>query len=288
MAAISKLLAELAKRAGVDLTDAKYAPLLTIAGDIPDEVDTAIQTNLFNIDAARNNNDLDKHFRGKALTIADKDILAAATKHGLTDDQINQLKTEKNTYAKIGLLSDMVAEKITAALGDGGDKKTLIEEAKKLNKDLADLRATAAQQLKEVQDGAENQILDYAVNSHFRSQSYANSEIPVEANSATARFLFDKTLKEKGAKLVRKDGELHLINASNPDLDYMENNQPVKFTDLSKRILADNKLLKVTEPAAKGGRADNSNQQKRTDTKSVDTSAVASANRQAASEWKAQ
>jgi hypothetical protein len=80
-------------------------------------------------------------------------------------------------------------------------------------------------------------------------KKFATKDLPIEVNTQMARLLIDKQLKEKGAMLVRKDGELKLVQSALPDMDYYQDNKPVSFSDFTNKILADNKLLEVSQPA---------------------------------------
>jgi hypothetical protein len=282
MATIKDTITTLAKKAGIDVNDAKYAPLLAaLAGDIPDEIATAIDSNLFNVDIAKNHSALDKHFKVKNLNGVDAKIKAVASKNGLTDEEVAEIFAEPSSYERIELLNEKVKEKLQTTLGGSDDKKKLIADIQKLNADIVAIKTNSQKELQAAKEAAENDVLNYAVDSHLQSQKYANEDIPVKVNATTANILLQNYLKEKGAKLVRRDGELVLINANSPDLDYMENNQKVKFSDLTAKVLADNKLLKVSDPTPAGGRV--TPQTQRTDRKQgADTSAIAANNRAAA------
>jgi hypothetical protein len=80
-------------------------------------------------------------------------------------------------------------------------------------------------------------------------KKFATKDLPIEVNTQMARLLIDKQLKEKGAMLIRKDGELKLVQSALPDMDFYMDNKPVSFSDFTNKILADNKLLEVSQPA---------------------------------------
>ena len=44
------------------------------------------------------------------------------------------------------------------------------------------------------------------------------------------------------------DGELKLVQSALPDMDFYMDNKPVSFSDFTNKILADNKLLEVSNP----------------------------------------
>src|SRR5688572_19363834 len=69
--------------------------------EVPDEITSAINKNLFNFDSAKNRLDLKTHFKAEVLNGIDKRIEDVATTMKLTDEQRQKLGEEKNSYAKI-------------------------------------------------------------------------------------------------------------------------------------------------------------------------------------------
>lgn len=245
---IGTLITNLAKRAKIDLTDPKYVDLLSSAVEVPDEIATAIEGNLFDIETAKNNAALSQHFKASALNGVDAKIKALAEESGLSAEDIAEIEAEKNSYNKLPILNAKVKAKIAAE--NKGDGKQIKAEYDKLNADMAALKTAQAAEIKSVKEQSEKAILDYAVDSFLASQQYANSDLAPEINVLTAKTVLNKALSEKKAMLVRgADGKLTLKNADAPELDYLQDNKAVSFSDLATSTLASNKLLKVSDPA---------------------------------------
>jgi hypothetical protein len=183
----------------------------------------------------------------------DAKIMALAAEDGdLTATDLEQIKAEKNSYAKLKLLKEKIRSSTEAKHKSPADKQQLLDEIKTLNKELADTKAATQNQILKAQQQFENQLTDYAVENLLSAQPYANTDIPAEVNIMTAKNLVTKTLADKRALLKRDaDGRLVLKNADNPELDFLENNTRINFSDLAIATLANNKLLKVSDsPAA--------------------------------------
>lgn len=250
---IATLLNKLLKDAGVKDDNPKLRDVLSITAEIDDELATAIENNpnYITIDNAKNHDGLKNYFYGKSLAGIDSRILKLAEENGLSDDDMNEIKAEKNTHTKLQMVYDKTKALIESKHKTPADKEQLIKEINKLNGDIAKKDADMKTAIKAAEDAAAASITEYAIDSFLASQKYANKELDVDTNVLTARTLLNQTLADKKAKVVRNGKELKLINAENPDLDYLENNKPVKFSDLATSVLANKKLLEVTPGSGK-------------------------------------
>lgn len=272
---VGTLLKNLGNKAKIDLSDAKYADLLSANLEIPDEVANAIENGLFDVDTAKHNSDLDKHFRAKALNGVDAKIKELLDEGDLSPEAVTEILSEKNSYAKIALMKAKLKESIEAKHSGSSDTKAIKAEVAKLNADILALKKAKDDEIAQIKAQSEQAVLDYAIDSHLSSLQYANSEIPAEVNVMTAKNLINKVLVDKKAKIVRgADGKLQLKNSEIPDLDYLENNKPISFSDLTASTLASNKLLKVTDPNPQRNPG-NKFQQQEPNKGKVDTSGLA-------------
>ena len=252
------LIRELALKAGVKADNPKLVELLSVGAQIPDEIAGALKsliapgTDLITLEAAKNNPDLLKHFNATIFNGMDAKILALATEDGdLSTTDLADLKAEKNSYEKLRLLKQKVKTATEGKHTNPADKQLLLDEIKQLTKQVADTQAAAQTEIEKAQQQFEHRLTDYAVDSLLSTQPYANADIPTEVNVMTAKNLITKVLADKHAILKRdSDGKLVLKNAENPELDFIENNNKVTFSDLAISTLANNKLLKVSDPAA--------------------------------------
>jgi hypothetical protein len=253
------LIRELALKAGVKADNPKLVELLSVGAQIPDEIAGALKSliapgaDMVTLEVAKNHPDLLKHFNATIFNGMDAKILALANEDGdLSPTDLAEIKAEKNSYEKLRLLKQKVRTSIEGKHTNPADKQLLLDEIKKLTKEVADAKTGAQTEIEQAQQQFEHRLTDYAVESLLAAQPYANTDIPAEVNILTAKNLVNKVLADKKAILKRDaDGKLVLKNAENPELDFLENNTHILFSDLAISTLANNKLLKVSDsPAA--------------------------------------
>lgn len=218
--------------------------------EIDDTVAGQFDSTLMSLDGAKNNPEVLNHFKPIILKAVDNKYAILAEKYGLGEDFTN----EKNTYKKADLLEQKIDAKLAeleAQKGKGGnaEKEALLaKQLGELQNQLSALTENSKKEVETVKSQYENEITEMHVKNLLASKKFATKDLPIEVNTQMARLLIDKQLKEKGAMLVRKDGELKLVQASLPDMDFYMDNKPVSFSDFTDKILADNKLLEVSQP----------------------------------------
>ena len=199
----------------------------------------------------KNNPEVLNHFKPIILKAVDNKYAIMAEKYGLGEDFAN----EKNTYKKADLLEAKIDAKLAeleAQKGKGGNaekEQLLAKQLGELQTQLSTLTENSKKDVETVRGQYENEITEMYVKNLLAGKKFATKDLPIEVNTQMARLLIDKQLKEKGAMLVRKDGELKLVQSALPDMDFYMDNKPVSFSDFTNKILADNKLLEVSQPA---------------------------------------
>ena len=218
--------------------------------EIDDTVAGQFDSALMSLDGAKNNPEVLNHFKPIILKAVDNKYAILAEKYGLGDDFTN----EKNTYKKADLLEAKIDAKLAeleAQKGKGGNaekEQLLAKQLGDLQKQYSDAIETSKTNEKSIADRYENEITEMHVKNLLAGKKFATKDLPIEVNTQMARLLIDKQLKEKGAMLVRKDGELKLVQSALPDMDFYMDNKPVSFSDFTNKVLADNKLLEVSQP----------------------------------------
>ena len=222
--------------------------LVSIAGasaiaeiEVGDDTMTEIKTKmsgLMSIDAAKNNHDLEDHFKkkvygtikGELLGNIDTDVLATA-KTMFGDDKANEIKEIEFTGDKIKKFAAFTKEAIESQ--EGGDEKIKTLNVG-LNKQVADLRlemdkASKAndKEIKKLNSGFTEKLINKGYSAAFNS--YTLGEKYQEPLFRDA--LHDKVKKEVQAiaKLTLSDeGEIIPKNPDNIDMDLFIQNKPVK------------------------------------------------------------
>ena len=218
--------------------------------EIDDTVANQFDSTLMSLDGAKNNPEVLNHFKPIILKAVDNKYAILAEKYGLGEDFTN----EKNTYKKADLLEQKIDAKLAeleAQKGKGGNaekEQLLAKQLGDLQAQLSALTENSKKEVETVKSQYENEITEMHVKNLLAGKKFATKDLPIEVNTQMARLLIDKQLKEKGAMLVRKDGELKLVQSALPDMDFYMDNKPVSFSDFTNKVLADNKLLEVSQP----------------------------------------
>lgn len=250
---------ELAQKAGIDTNDKSFTDLLSANVTIPDAMAERINSSLFNFESAKQNSQLKGYFHSQALSVPDKAINEVLEDMQFDDTVKHEFQNEKSTPAKIKKLAEKIEAKNKALIAEieknssSKDSKERIEnlsnEIKKLNADLLAKDNEWQGKLKEVEERSLTDKENYLLRSILAAKKYADKERAQEVNVDIANLLLEKELSAKKAKRVlNPDGSFKLVQADNPDLEYMENHKSIPFGDFVDRTLANNKMLEVTAP----------------------------------------
>jgi len=218
--------------------------------EIDDTVAGQFDTTLMSLEGAKNNPEVLNHFKPIILKAVDNKFAIMAEKFGLGDDFTN----EKNTYKKAEMLESKIETKLSeleAQKGKGGnaEKEQLLQkQLGELQTQLSQLTESKTNEISNVKTQYENEITEMYVKNMLSGKKFATKDLPMDVNTAIAKQLIEASLKSSGAKLIRKDGQLKLVQEALPEMDFYQNNKPVSFSEFTDKILADNKLLEVSNP----------------------------------------
>lgn len=258
MANLASFVNELALLAGVKSDILKPWVEANKAVEIPDEAVSAIRGNLLTLEAAKNSSQLYDHFTATALNGVDTDIERFMGELKLEDSYTNEIKGEKKTAAKVRKLVESIRkleqEKINTS---GGDKKVLQEKIDSLTSQVADANATALKQkgeletkIAEAKKDYTEKLKSYKQGEHYSSYTYAGENH--KAQKKLASILVDERMAELGliTQFDEETGNIKLLTKAGTE--YFKDNKSVDFKGFTDGILAENHLLKVSEPP-KGG-----------------------------------
>lgn len=219
--------------------------------EIADEFAHALDTNLMSLEGAKNNPAVLNHYKPIILKAVDDKFAVIAEKYGISEE----LLTEKSSYKKFDILESGIEKRIKeieAKQGTTGDKEKeakLTAQLQELQTQMQKLNEQKNQDIEDVKSKYESEITEMHVKNQLASIKFATKDLPADVNTQIARTLIDSKLKEQGALLVRKDGELKLVQADNPEMDFVDSGyKKVSFSDFTQKVLADNKLLEVSNP----------------------------------------
>jgi len=237
----------LAQKTNIDASE--LTELFQIKADVSDDVFTKFETKfatLIDINDAKHNNDLHKHFKALSLNPFDK-LINEAIEQGLVDeDTANDLKANANTYDK--------AKKLIAKLSEprvqdkAKDPEPLKAEIKRLNEEVLKTNELYENKIKEIESKSESRLMQFQIDTLLSGKEYANKDLPKNVQILTAKTLLEQELVSKKARVVMTENGLKLVNAETPELDFTDSNKTVQFDDFVNKVLASNKLLQVSAP----------------------------------------
>lgn len=262
MATLGEAINQIAQSAGLPSDNEHLKTFLsspTISGaSFPDEILNAITGNLLTIEAAKNNPTIKSHYVAQSYNAVDKQIEDALGELAIDADTIASLKTIGSTPAKVKAAITKIAElKSKAADASGTDKKELVEKINNLTKQVNDFQASKAAEIEtevsKVKNHYESQFTDMAFSNLLSSEKLANplgwdASLVLQAaktviNNELAAKGYQYTRSANGFELTTKEGTL-----------VYDNNQKVEFSDFTKKVLLEKKMLEVagssTPPAS--------------------------------------
>ena len=217
--------------------------------EIHDDLANLLNTGLMSLDGAKNNSDVQNHFKPIILKGVDERLDAIAKQFGFE----TELAAEKSTYKRAEIIASKMQALIDAEKNKNGQPS---EKENQLNQQLQQLQsqlqtAIAAKdgEIAQLKQAHESQLLSMLIDAELGDKPYANDAIPRNVNVMTARNLVDAMLKEKGIIAINDNGTLRLKQAANPTLDYMDEGfKPVSYSSFADKVLADSKMLRVSQP----------------------------------------
>lgn len=216
--------------------------------EIHDDLANLLNTGLMSLDGAKNNSDVQNHFKPIILKGVDERLDAIAKQFGFEAE----IAAEKSTYKRAEIIASKMQSLIDAEKNKNGQPS---EKENQLNQQLQQLQsqlqtAIAAKdgEIAQLKQAHESQLLSMLIDAELGDKPYANDAIPRNVNVMTARNLVDAMLKEKGVVAINDNGTLRLKQAANPTLDYMDEGfKPVSFSSFADKVLADSKMLRVSQ-----------------------------------------
>ena len=217
--------------------------------EIHDDLANILNTGLMSLDGAKNNSDVQNHFKPIILKGVDERLDAIAKQFGFE----TELAAEKSTYKRAEIIASKMQSLIDAEKNKNGQpsekENQLNQQLQQLQSQLQTAIAAKDSEIAQLKQAHESQLLGMLIDAELGDKPYANDAIPRNVNVMTARNLVDAMLKEKGVVAINDNGTLRLKQAANPTLDYMDEGfKPVSYSSFADKVLADSKMLRVSQP----------------------------------------
>lgn len=218
--------------------------------EISDEVATMFNSvKVFTEESAKANPEIRAAIRAEDLNGLDSLKSTLLDKYGLPDDIKATIKSEKKTSAWLNtLLEKAVALEAEKATSSGKAKTELEKEIEKLNAAIVQERSTWEGKVSDLEKARYNDRVDWELKGLYSNFDYAMGEVekPIAINAAKA--VVEQKLREKGVLFkMTENGLAPFISKDGQDMPFFDNNQKIGASDLIKRTLLENKLLKVND-----------------------------------------
>jgi len=249
---LKTLFDSLAKKACVDITDESYIKALEAIKDveISDEISTKLESNLYDIESAKQNYTLKQHFTALGLNGVDAQ-LKEALEELIEDESVrNELLGVKSTPARVRTALAKIKELENAKAkaegkGDDGKAKKAQEEIDRLVNDFKVKESNYLQEIEKEKKLRSESVENLEHKFFLQGLDYDKSKT-IKENLLLADFHINNGLREKQAKRKYnfEDGKFELKRADDESLDYLdERNNKISYEDFVKGVLLNNKLL---------------------------------------------
>jgi len=251
MAILGEAINNLAMAAGISADNEHLKSVLsspTISNaTIPDELISAINSNLMNLESAKNNPELSKHFKATIYNGVDNELLNTLKETGDYDSIKEVIDAERSSTKKMSLAIKKIKE-LAANTTNKGELKDYQEKINILTRQINDLNSQKASEVQSITDKLNNEFstkLEGLAYENLLSSKKLANPLGWEKDLLTlaAKTEIGKALESKGyiKRMTDKGFELQTKEGT----QVFENNKPVTFNDFADRVLLDKKLLEV-------------------------------------------
>jgi phage host-nuclease inhibitor protein Gam len=251
----------LAKKTGMDHLGINLKEIAALTTPVPEEVEQALNTLMNSQEAeawAKAQPSIKNHYTAQAYNGIDKKIHENAEKLGLSEEEIEELKAEKNTGKKHDMYNAFLQSKIEEAKKSGasakGDNNKELEakwqeQVNKIVSEKNKLKEEFEQTIKSKNDEVYNFKKDSHVNSILSSQKWSEN-YPENIRYKLGRMAIEEKLEKEGIALVLDDkNELKLVRKDSPEMPYFDSsNKNPNFAEFASKTLQENKFLAVSTP----------------------------------------
>lgn len=255
---LSTLLSALLTKAGVDVTDSQFAPMLNVTGGITDEAYEEVENRinaLLTVEQAKNSTEVVRHIKANVLDPVDTYLKKKLDALNLTDEERAAILADKSTYSKIDKVLSKTQE--IAALEAKKEGGTATHATQKrideLSAEIVAIKAASQQSIANLQAQAANDFSEYALRAMLAAKQYGTGVADQDINVDLAKGLIDKAMKKEGLVRTfnRDTNSWDLLTADG--LKYQSNHKEVKFSDFVDGTLATAKVLQQSSGQAPAG-----------------------------------
>lgn len=244
----------LAVNSGIAEDNAELKKILssaTIASqDISDDIANKIQEGHLTLESAKANPAIINHFREANFSRIEKTLRDTIDEMGMSEDFTEVLKPKqaveniKSAFKKLAELKGAQAQ--ASANGATGKAAELQKTIDDLNKKISDLNNGFATEKQTILNSFDGERKGWVLNNMLAGYEYAGEQ-PKEVQAELVKLLLEKRLKENNYTTKFENGNLELVTGEGTPV--FQNNQKVTLKALTDKLVAENKLIKVSGAA---------------------------------------
>lgn len=257
---LNKVIENLAKRAGVDINDESFKAILdkTKEVEINDDIAVKLESNLFDIETAKQNYNLKSHFTALALNGVDAELNTLMDEF-LSDNE--DVRTEllgiKSTPKRVSTLAKKIKEltekKVSA--DDNGDKNKANKAQAEIDRLINEFKEKEAKYQSDIEKGKNEHLaeIEKLQNKFFLQGLNYDKSKTMDENLLLADYHINNELQSKGAKRIynQTTGRFELKRADDISLNWLdERNSTPTYEEFSTGVLTQKKLLAVADSSA--------------------------------------
>ena len=248
---------KLATMVGIPSGDSDLVGLLSSSEfanfKIPDELSKKIQSNIVTMEAAKNNEQLRKHFHSEIYNGLDNNLNGLMDKLGLDPEMAASIRAEKKTtekynrlIEKMKTLQEKKADSTTKA-----DRKQVEDEISKLNNQIIELSQKLEKAPTERDQFWSEKLKSKAIQNVLASYNYAGEkDIPKDVLIETASVLLNKKLLENGIRIEYNPDTDSVGLKTESGMDFYKDNSPISFKSFADSVLSESKMLNIPGASA--------------------------------------
>ena len=213
---------------------------------IPEEVVSAIKSNLITPDSAKNNPDVAKHFKGQYLGTVNRELEKFLKDTGIDEGKVGELNNEPDTLKRLRAGMSVYAEhlKNTPDKKVSEKEKELAEKLNSLQAQLSETQSTWQQKLSAKEQEFENERVNFAVNSKLNSYQFSEA-YPVE----DVKLLIGSKLNNSPYVFKRNGDKVGVFQKDNPELEAYDGTKKLELDDVLNKFVEP--YLKKSNPTEK-------------------------------------
>lgn len=223
--------------------------------NLPEGFEDNFHKSFFTMEAAKNNGDINSHYRGKHLSGIDNALEQSLKALELPEETLGEIADTKATLDKVKLAISKINEHKNALLEEASKGKKKDDKSDEKIKELTDKIAELQTQLTKTQDDYESKLQQQAtgfeaerlgsrVNDLISNYKLATNDV---LTADKVKYLIRKEIDDLPYEFKRDEEGKYVVFEKGKDVKAMENNKLLTMEDVIGKIAAP--YIQKSEPA---------------------------------------